>query len=130
MRRCAYFGAHTEFIQLMKCFSLFILAALLGCSAFAQEIPTQQSVRGHLENYASGYQQEKIYLHFDKPAYAPGETIWYKAYLMAASIPSVISVGAARPGISAVEMTTSACATRLATSTFWRSSQLGGIGLA
>ena len=43
---------------------------------------------------------------------------------------SVISTGAARPGISAVEITTSACATRLATSTFWRSSQLGGMGRA
>ena len=43
---------------------------------------------------------------------------------------SVISVGAARPGISAVLITMSACATRLATSTCWRASQLGGIGLA
>ena len=33
-------------------------------------------------------------------------------------------------GISAVEITTSACATRLATSIFCRSSQLGGIGRA
>jgi hypothetical protein len=49
---------------------------------------------------------------------------------MLATMSSVISVGAARPGISAVEITTSAWATRLATSTFWRSSQLGGIGLA
>ena len=49
---------------------------------------------------------------------------------MLATISSVISVGAARPGISAVEMTISAWATRLATSTFWRSSQLAGMGLA
>ena len=40
------------------------------------------------------------------------------------------SFGAGRPGMRAVEITTSACATRLATSTFWRSSQLGGIGRA
>ena len=35
-----------------------------------------------------------------------------------------------RPGISAVEITISACATRLATSIFCRSSQLCGIGFA
>ena len=46
------------------------------------------------------------------------------------TISSVMSTGAARPGISAVEMTTSASATRLATSIFCRSSQLCGIGRA
>ena len=46
------------------------------------------------------------------------------------AIASVIKVGAARPGISAVLITMSASATRLATSTCWRASQLGGIGLA
>lgn len=49
---------------------------------------------------------------------------------MALTMSSVTSTGAARPGISAVVMTTSACATRLATSSFCRSSQLGGIGRA
>lgn len=29
--------------------------------------------------------QEKIYLHLDKPYYASGETIWYKAYVLDAS---------------------------------------------
>jgi hypothetical protein len=49
---------------------------------------------------------------------------------MLLTMSSVTSTGAARPGISAVVITTSACATRLATSAFWRSSQLGGMGLA
>ena len=49
---------------------------------------------------------------------------------MLLTMSSVISTGAARPGISAVEITTSACATRLATSAFCRSSQLCGIGRA
>ena len=49
---------------------------------------------------------------------------------MACTISSVTSTGAARPGISAVVITMSAAATRLATSTFWRSSQLCGIGRA
>ena len=27
------------------------------------------------------YPIEKVYLHFDKPYYAVGDTIWFKAYL-------------------------------------------------
>lgn len=37
------------------------------------------------------YPQEKIYLHYDKTLYNPGETIWFKAYLFAANMPSQIS---------------------------------------
>ena len=37
------------------------------------------------------YPQEKLYLHFDKSAYNPGETIWFKAYLFSANYPSDIS---------------------------------------
>ena len=39
----------------------------------------------------SEYPQEKLYVHFDKNFYSPGETIWFKAYLFAAHTPSVIS---------------------------------------
>ena len=63
------------------------------------------------------------------PAGAAMSTITEPGFMLL-TISSVISVGAARPGISAVEMTMSACATRLATSTFCRSSHDGGIGLA
>jgi len=34
-----------------------------------------------LENYAQEYPQEKVYLHLDKPQYAAGEDIWFKAYV-------------------------------------------------
>ncbi|GGH82169.1 hypothetical protein GCM10011379_55650 [Filimonas zeae] len=37
------------------------------------------------------YQPERAYLHFDKGAYSPGETIWFKAYLQAGIFPSDIS---------------------------------------
>ena len=32
---------------------------------------------------SENYQQEKIHIHFDRSVYDKGETIWYKAYLMA-----------------------------------------------
>jgi hypothetical protein len=37
------------------------------------------------------FPQEKIYLHFDKTLYNPGETIWFKAYLFTGTFPSEVS---------------------------------------
>jgi hypothetical protein len=37
------------------------------------------------------YPQEKLYLHYDKSYYNPGETIWFKAYIFSANMPSLIS---------------------------------------
>lgn len=39
----------------------------------------------------ANYPQEKLYLHFDKASYNPGETIWFKAYLFSANLLSSIS---------------------------------------
>jgi len=47
-----------------------------------------QNVDSTIEKYANEYGQEKAYLHFDKPSYAAGETIWYKAYIMNGIYPS------------------------------------------
>ena len=33
------------------------------------------------EKFSAGYPFEKVYLHFDKPYYAVGDTIWFKAYI-------------------------------------------------
>ena len=61
---------------------LLWLAAALMPLFLAAQAPTQQSVKEGLELLNTAFPQERIYIHFDKPAYAPGETIWYKAYLM------------------------------------------------
>ncbi|MFT3908419.1 MAG: MG2 domain-containing protein [Ferruginibacter sp.] len=34
---------------------------------------------------------EKIYIHFDRPFYSAGETVWFKAYLFNKSLPSLLS---------------------------------------
>ncbi len=52
-----------------------------ACNLFAQTIDIN-TVKNSLTTLADNFPQEKIYLHYDKPAYAPGETIWFKAYLM------------------------------------------------
>ena len=41
--------------------------------------------------YGERFPHEKIYVHFDKPAYNTGETIWFKAYLFSGIAPSHIS---------------------------------------
>ncbi|HWK04774.1 MAG TPA: hypothetical protein VNS58_14135 [Puia sp.] len=68
----------------MKRNILFLLFA--GILSFqklsAQELGTT------LARYSEHFQQEKIHLHFDKARYNKGETIWYKAYLMAGFDPS------------------------------------------
>ncbi|BAV09659.1 hypothetical protein FLA_5710 [Filimonas lacunae] len=50
-----------------------------------------QKLDASLAKLGEEYQQERAYLHFDKGAYTPGETIWFKAYLQAGIYPSDIS---------------------------------------
>jgi len=47
-----------------------------------------QNIDSTIAIYASRYAQERTYLHYDKSAYAPGETIWFKAYLMQGIYPA------------------------------------------
>lgn len=56
--------------------------SFLFSSATAQVLDSTLSV------YSTKYQQERCYLHYDKTAYAPGETVWFKAYLMEGIYPA------------------------------------------
>ena len=57
-------------------FALTFLIFLFSLSINAQNILK------NVENYSSKYQEERIYIHYDKTAYSAGETIWFKTYLM------------------------------------------------
>nr|MDQ6890125.1 hypothetical protein [Bacteroidota bacterium] len=57
----------------------FILAFLFKINA--------QSIDSVIEKYGTDYAQERAYLHYDKSTYAPGETIWFKAYLLQGILP-------------------------------------------
>ncbi|MET0300566.1 MAG: hypothetical protein ABW036_12420, partial [Flavitalea sp.] len=50
-----------------------------------------QSFDSILTKLDAQYPQEKLHLHFDRAAYSPGETIWFKAYLFANNALSGIS---------------------------------------
>ena len=64
-------------ISLAVFFSFFFISTLLA-----------QNFDQTIEKYSTDYVQERMYLHYDKAAYAPGETVWFKAYLMETLYPS------------------------------------------
>jgi hypothetical protein len=67
----------------MRSLSALVVAVL------AFYLPTQaQGLDSTLAQYADKFQQEKVWLHYDKASYYPGETIWFKAYLMEGLIPA------------------------------------------
>lgn len=47
-----------------------------------------QDIAGKIESYAGKFSPEKAYIHYDKHAYSPGETIWFKAYVMNELMPA------------------------------------------
>src|ERR1035437_77784 len=65
----------------------FVIAGLLFLinGLYAQNIDSVLSI------YGSNFQQEKLHIHFDKSIYNQGETVWFKAYIMAGAAPSGFS---------------------------------------
>jgi len=46
-----------------------------------------QNIDSVLLKYATNFGQQKMYLQYDKYAYVPGETIWFKDYIMKGMLP-------------------------------------------
>ena len=64
----------------------FLFVFFFGCiSSFSQNLDSLLLVQRLADP------QEKVYVHFDKNYYNPGETIWFKAYLFAGIDPSEAS---------------------------------------
>lgn len=73
---------------LMRKIAFSILCLLLfgiGNGVKAQQIDSMMSV------YAEGFPKEKIHIHFDRPVYNTGDTLYYKVYLLSGNEPSVLS---------------------------------------
>lgn len=69
----------------MKCkLSLLAILAigLISLFAFRFEDDPFSAIIKKMEIYTKSYQQEKVYLHLDKPYYAVGDDIWFKAYVI------------------------------------------------
>lgn len=65
--------------QLFAAFVVFFIS--ISCA-------TAQTFEKNLETYANNFTSERIYLHYDKSAYAPGETVWFKLYMMQTIFPA------------------------------------------
>jgi len=76
-------------------FYAFLAIPLLITTAFTftQEDETlTERILAKLEKYRTNTPQEKVYLHFDKPYYMAGETMWFKGYLFDGSSHKIDSV--------------------------------------
>lgn len=60
-------------------FPLIIITLTFG---FIQEDETLKKIISQIEKYRTEYPQEKVHLHMDKPYYAIGDNIWFKAYVV------------------------------------------------
>src|SRR3954468_19395605 len=76
-------------IKIIKKRSFLLTLVILLSGAFT--VLHAQMYDSVLKVLDTKYPQEKLYLHFDRSYYNPGETIWFKAYLFAANLPSQIS---------------------------------------
>ncbi len=59
---------------------LMCLLTVIGLCSFTIADPFQALLK-KLEEFTKRYPTEKVYLHFDKPYYATGDNIWFKAYV-------------------------------------------------
>jgi len=76
---------------LIKLYMRILLCIMLGLTYFSPKLSAQNIFDVTLNKLAEEYPQEKIYIHFDKEAYNPGERIWFKAYLFSGLLPSTLS---------------------------------------
>lgn len=80
-------------LALMRRFILVTAFVLWGAGLFAagpsktSGDPAQELMRyaGNIHQFNSIYPQEKVFLQFDNTSYYPGETIWFKAFVVNAS---------------------------------------------
>jgi len=79
--------------KLLICFTL-----LLACSSFyafrLADDPFEDLLK-KLTTYNDGHPQEKVYLHLDKPYYAIGDNIWFKAYVVNAAANKLTGISSA-----------------------------------
>lgn len=64
-----------------------VLANLLIFSSLAYSQEPLDVLLKKLDTYTKKFPQEKVHLHLDKPYYAIGDDIWFKAYVVDAKVP-------------------------------------------
>ncbi len=69
--------------RLLLLLPFIILAVTFG---FIQADEPLKKILSQIEKYRAEYPQEKVHLHMDKPYYAIGDNIWFKAYVVNAEM--------------------------------------------
>ncbi len=59
----------------------FYISAMLVMLAGLLSVSAQQADTAALQRYNRLFPQEKMYVHFDRSGYSPGDTVWFKFYL-------------------------------------------------
>lgn len=66
------------------------ILALCGLTGFCNTAGAQK-IDDAINTYSTIYSPERLYIHYDKPNYGAGETIWFKAYIMNEVLPATES---------------------------------------
>jgi TonB-dependent SusC/RagA subfamily outer membrane receptor len=76
-----------------RLFFVLLIAVIAGGYSFAPMEGPIERLSKQLAKWADEYPVEKVYLQFDKPNYAAGDDIWFKAYVTSGSFnrPTTIS---------------------------------------
>ena len=76
-----------------RSYLLLVLVLSSGSTVHAQDTSSLSHLIPDLNAWKAAFPVEKVYLHTDKPFYALGDTIWFKAYVTAGSRsrPSTVS---------------------------------------
>jgi hypothetical protein len=62
--------------------SLLYRVSFVALLFFAVYVAPAQKIDSMMNVYRDKFPEEKIHVHFDKNYYNPGETIWFKAYVL------------------------------------------------
>ncbi len=68
-------------VACMAVLSIGIVSALSSPHKMFSDHPFLNALMKKLVQHQDHYRPEKVYLHFDKPLYKPGESIWLSAYI-------------------------------------------------
>ncbi|HEY0057315.1 MAG TPA: carboxypeptidase-like regulatory domain-containing protein [Pedobacter sp.] len=66
-------------VSILSIFLILFLKSTL--SAQTADTVSLNTIIAKTGQFADQYPQEKVHIHFDKPYYAVGDTIWFKAYI-------------------------------------------------
>ncbi len=79
-------------MKIFRSLLIVLLFLLQAGQLYSQDTISLKTILDKSQKLIEEYPSEKVYLHFDKPYYAVGDTIWFKAYVASGQdLPSDLS---------------------------------------